>query len=154
MLTVASSAHRDSTWSFLLGTSALPFQSGDSKVLTIPPQRCHWLRLAVQGSHLWLSNRPDEGPVTWSEPQEKNDFAGDLGKNSSSSGVASAVVLHRGEGCQRSELVWWGEELRDGESPGDGIWALNQATLALLLEYLVTFASKSSVCLSGFSSHL
>ena len=76
-----------------MGTTAPPFQSGDSKVLTVPPERCHWLRLAVQKSHLWFSNRPDKGPVTWSEPQEKNDFAGDLGKSSCSSGVASAVVL-------------------------------------------------------------
>ena len=84
-----------------MGTTAPPLHSGDPKGVDFCPQRCQWLRLAVQGSHLWFSNRPDEGPVTWSEPQEKNDFAGDLGKNSSSSGVASAVVLHTGEGCHK-----------------------------------------------------
>ena len=93
-----------------MGTTAPPFQSGDSKVLTVLPERCHWLRLAVQ-KYLWFSNRPDKEPVTWSEPQEKNDFAGDLGTSSCSSGVASAVVLRSGEGCQRSSQC--GEKSRE-----------------------------------------
>lgn len=89
-----------------MGTAAPPLHSGDPKGVDAPSPGVSLAQAGSAGLSSLVSNRPDEGPVTWSEPQEKNDFAGDLGKNSSSSGVASAVVLHTGEGCHRSESVW------------------------------------------------